>query len=89
MYIPNTFSPNGDLINDKFNAKGSDITEYKMMIFNRWGELFYETKTLDGGWNGYYKGVVAKNDVYVYRINYRTKCSTRLITKIGHVTLYR
>jgi len=89
LYFPNTFTPNNDLLNDKFNGKGADIIQYKLMIFNRWGELIYDTNTLDGGWDGKYKGTVVKNDVYVYKVNYKTKCDTSMQTRIGHVTVYR
>ncbi len=89
LYFPNTFTPNGDLLNDKFNGKGTDIISYRLMIFNRWGELFYETQTLDGGWDGKHNNMPVPNDVYVYKVNYKSKCSKKVVTKIGHVTIVR
>ena len=60
------------------------------MIFNRWGELCFETKSLDNAWDGRYAGTVTMNDLYVWKVNYKTKCSAdETITKIGHVTLVK
>jgi gliding motility-associated-like protein len=71
LYVPNTFTPNGDMFNDVFMAKGVNIDEFEMLIFNRWGELIYCTNDLDSGWNGIYEGVPSQIDVYVYRITFR------------------
>jgi len=70
LYIPNAFTPDGDGINDIFKAQGIDIEDFRMEIFNRWGELIFESNSMDIGWNGsspnedYY----APADVYPYRI---------------------
>jgi len=70
IYVPNAFTPDGDGINDLFKAQGVDIVEFKMEIFNRWGELIYVSNSIENGWNGsspdndYY----APADSYPYRI---------------------
>lgn len=71
LYVPNTFTPNGDGFNDIFAAKGVNIKEFEMLIFNRWGELIYSADDIDDGWNGFYDGVLSQIDVYVYRIIFR------------------
>jgi len=70
VYIPNTFTPNDDNINDVFNVKGLGLkTEgYVMDIFDRWGTLIYTTKDINKGWDGTVKGVKAADGVYIYSV---------------------
>jgi gliding motility-associated-like protein len=90
LWFPNSFTPNENGLNDKFEAKGADITFFHLMIFDRWGELIYETEKLDEGWDGFYKGKLSQQDVYVWKVKYKTLCSEDEIhTRIGHVTLVR
>jgi gliding motility-associated-like protein len=71
FYIPNSFSPNGDGINDIFQPKGHNILEYNLLIYNRWGELIFESNNILYGWDGYYKDYIVQDDVYVYYIVYK------------------
>lgn len=72
VYIPNTFSPNGDGRNDVFYPMSSTtITLKSLRVFNRWGQMVYERNNLNtndpsGGWNGTFKGAALTPDVYVY-----------------------
>ncbi|MFI5187072.1 MAG: PKD domain-containing protein [Chitinophagales bacterium] len=74
FFIPNTFSPNNDGINDRFYLRGTGLFRVNsMMIFNRWGEVVFENKNFQvndplAGWDGMYKGKKATADVYVYQI---------------------
>ena len=71
LVIPNAFSPNGDLLNDVFHVLGTNITEFSMSIFDRWGQKVYETKSsnINDGWNGLYpNGEAAEIGVYVYQL---------------------
>jgi gliding motility-associated-like protein len=69
FYIPNAFTPDGDGKNDVFNGKGTNIAEYEMLIFNRWGELVFSTNSLDYSWDGTYKASTEPLiDVYVYKV---------------------
>ena len=74
FFIPNTFSPNGDGVNDVFYLRGSGLFRINsLMIFNRWGEIVFEKKNLSindplGGWDGSHNGKKAKPDVYIYQI---------------------
>ena len=88
IYIPNSFSPNGDGINDNFVILGEDITQFKIMIFNRWGEKLYESNSIDKTWDGTYKGKLSKTDTYVWRIVY-SDVNTSRQEVIGHVNLLR
>jgi len=88
LYVPNAFTPNSDGYNDLFMAKGTHILEYEMMIFDRWGELVYTSQNLNNGWDGTYKGDPAKEDVYVYKIKYKTN-ESEVLTKEGHLSLLK
>ena len=52
LYVPNAFTPDGDGLNDIFKAEGLDIVKFNMKIFNRWGELIFESDDINNGWNG-------------------------------------
>ena len=66
IYFPNVFTPNQDRNNELFDIKGYNIKSFHMLIYNRWGELIYETYSLDNKWDGYYEGRPVQQDVYVY-----------------------
>ena len=71
LYIPNSFTPQGDEINDIFLPKGLGIKNYELKIFSRWGEHFFTSIDLNIGWNGttYKNYKIAQAGVYVYLIN--------------------
>jgi len=67
LYIPNCFTPNGDGLNETFRVfAGNNCNAYKLLIYNRWGELVFETDDLLKGWDGIYKGNLVPCDVYPY-----------------------
>jgi gliding motility-associated-like protein len=89
VYIPNSFTPNGDGLNDRFTGYGENFTSFRLMVFNRWGELIFET-TDPNGWDGFYAGQRAKGDVYVYKLTYTSSCTGgKFVDRLGHVTLIR
>lgn len=70
IYIPNTFTPNGDNINDVFRVLGHDIRSFKIFIFNRWGETVYQSESMDDVWDGSHQGAehYVPDGQYVYRV---------------------
>jgi gliding motility-associated-like protein len=70
-YVPNSFSPNDDDINDIFSVKASLINEFEITIFNRWGQQIYRSFDIDNGWDGSYGENLAPQGVYLYTITYR------------------
>lgn len=88
LYVPNTFSPNGDGINDTFGAWGTEIDTYKLYVFNRWGEQIYTTDKMGVFWDGTYNGVDSPIDTYVWRIDVSELAGARR-TLYGHVNLVR
>jgi gliding motility-associated-like protein len=70
IYVPNAFTPlNRDGINDLFVPVGRNITSMHLFIYNRWGELLFESNN-STGWDGTFRSQSMPADVYVYRINY-------------------
>jgi len=68
IYIPNSFTPNGDSRNDVFEIKLQNITDLKVVIYDRWGQQIYYSNDPNFQWDGSYHGRRAQNDVYVYVI---------------------
>jgi len=87
ILIPNAFAPEQPQDNI-FLALTSGVISYKMQIFNRWGELIFETTNADAGWDGYYRGKLSKQDVYVWKIGAEFMNGERY-RGVGNVTLLR
>ncbi|MFN8283403.1 MAG: gliding motility-associated C-terminal domain-containing protein [Chitinophagales bacterium] len=89
IYVPSAFSPNGDGINDCFKIVSPPrLTNYKMVIFDRWNEKVFEANNTTDCWNGMYKGGEAQSDSYVYVISYTCYNGAQLYKK-GVVTLLK
>ncbi|HPQ08916.1 MAG TPA: PKD domain-containing protein [Bacteroidia bacterium] len=88
VFVPNTFTPNGDGNNDVLYVRGYLINEVYFAVYNRWGELVFETNDKHKGWDGKYKGRDA--DVGVFGYYLKAKCPNgKEIFKKGNVTLIR
>ncbi len=90
IFAPNAFTPNNDKINDNFIVVSEGITSdnYALSIFDKWGNLIYETNTPNGIWDGNTKSSPAPADVYVYQLQYKDEWGNVQHT-IGSVTLIR
>jgi gliding motility-associated-like protein len=80
FYMPNAFSPNGDGLNDLFRPVITDYLEMNFKIYNRWGELIYESFD-DRGWDGQYKGKPVEKGTYMYFIYMKDTNGTPLYFK--------
>ena len=88
VFIPNTFTPNGDGKNDVLFVRGNSISELYFAVYNRWGEMIFETKDIKKGWDGIYKNKKADPAVFAWYLN--AKCfNGEEIKKKGNVTLIR
>ena len=91
IYIPNSFTPNGDGINDIFTLEVTGSEKFSIRIFNRWGEMVYESFDPKEGWNGrilnYFEP--APEGLYTYQVVVRTIKHARDIKKHGTITLIR
>ena len=67
LYIPNTFTPNGDGKNDFFAAEGTFVNTFEMSIYDRWGILVTKLDNITKVWDGSKNGSAAPEDVYVYK----------------------
>jgi gliding motility-associated-like protein len=94
VFVPNTFTPNGDNINDMFFAYGSDlVTILSMRIYDRWGEEIYFAENISAldpslGWDGSYRGQSVNEGVYVYMLEVLLEEGVRQHVK-GNVTVIR
>lgn len=91
VYIPNSFSPNGDGLNDAFIVAGPEASDFELAVFDRWGVESYRTLDPFKGWDGNVGGAEAPQDVYVYVVTYQDRCNANntAVTQRGHVTLIR
>lgn len=88
IYVPNAFTPNGDAMNNTFQAVTNNVNTFEMLIFNRWGEIVYSTSSIDHQWDGTYNGYRVPDDVYVWQIVY-TDLRNNEYELRGHVTVLR
>ncbi len=86
LYVPNVFTPNGDGLNDVFNIPYSNITEFNIKLFNRWGEQLFQSGDIEKSWDGTFGGKEVSDGVYVYVIT--AKGTDKIeYNKRGHVTV--
>jgi gliding motility-associated-like protein len=88
IFVPNTFTPNGDGSNDILFVRGRHITDLEFMVFNRWGEKVFETRDRNIGWDGTYNGMDVDPAVFVYHLTAWCLDGQRYFTK-GNVTVVR
>ncbi len=73
LYVPTAFSPNGDGKNDVFKPSyGENITNYRLLVYNRWGEKIFESTNMNDGWDGKYKRILQPEGIYTWMIGYNT-----------------
>ena len=90
IYIPNSFTPNGDGLNDIFNIKTLyEFSDYKLTIFNRWGDMVFDSDDVNKGWDGTYKGKFVTYGVYVYQLTATIKDTGEQRKITGRVTVVR
>lgn len=86
--FPNAFSPDGDGLNDVFNFKSRYVTAVKMKIYNRWGELVYQTNEVDRGWDGTINGKPAPLGAYIHHTELTDDMGITFV-KSGEIILIR
>jgi len=89
FYTPNSFTPNGDGLNDIFSVSNTGLGDFKGRIYNRWGALIYEWDSAIGGWDGKTKGKNAPEGVYYFIIEASDLCRSVSYEKSGAITLFR
>ena len=94
FYIPNAFTPDADQFNETFQpifVSGYDPYDFHLMIFNRWGELIFESYDASKGWPGTYGefGELVQDGVYTWRVIFKESMSDKQHEHMGHVTLLK
>lgn len=94
IFIPNTFTPNGDGRNDVWLPVGNNIGEYEMYVFDRWGGVVFHSTDVNTGWDGTINGQQVPNEVYAFRVIYRLIENTDghlgfEQSRLGHVQVLR
>lgn len=93
-YVPNSFTPDGNTLNQVFKpiiTSGIDPYDYEMKIFNRWGEVMFESHNPAVGWEGTYGegGKVVQDGVYSWKISYRKTYSAEKVVIAGNLNLLK
>ena len=88
VFVPNAFTPNDDKLNETFLAYGENIKSFAMMIYDRWGQVVFESSDINTGWNGKLNNQKLRQGLYVWRITF-SKDGKLFKTKKGTVFLVR
>ena len=88
LFVPNIFSPDGNGVNDVLFVDGKNIQEVNLQVYNRWGNLVFESNSLSKGWDGTYQGQPVNQGVFVYLVTGRYKDGEEFEQK-GTITLIR
>lgn len=90
LAIPNAFTPNGDGVNDFFAPiRQCPFPAYRLQVFNRWGQLVFETEDAEKGWDGTSNGQPAPSEVYFYQLSYQEFEGEPAERRQGDVVLLR
>lgn len=90
VMVPNSFTPNDDERNDFFYpVLQCDYSYYSMTVYDRWGNTVFYTNSINGRWDGRFKGNLCPDDIYVYKIETIEKGSDKKQVRNGHISLFR
>jgi trimeric autotransporter adhesin len=94
FYVPNTFTPDHDSFNETFLpifTSGYDPYNYTLLIFDRWGEVVFESHNAEVGWKGTYgpDNIVVQDDTYTWKISFKLKMNNQVKTIVGHVNVLK
>ena len=92
FYIPNAFTPDGDEKNNVFKpiiTSGVDIFNYNFVIFNRWGQIIWESMNTNTGWDGTYDNKPCQDGVYTWKLRYKNPKNDEIREFYGSFTLIR
>jgi gliding motility-associated-like protein len=95
FYVPNTFTPDNDNFNESFQpvfTSGFEPLDFNLLIFNRWGEVVFESNDASIGWNGTYgleSGEIVKDGTYVWKLEFKETMSDKRHVHTGHVNVLK
>ncbi len=91
-WVPNCFTPDGNEHNQLFGpvmSEGYDINGFQFLVFNRWGEIVWESQDPNGRWDGLYQGRICTDGVYIWKLTFNVFGNDGKITDHGHLTILR
>ena len=91
-YVPNAFTPDGDEFNQIFLpvfTSGFDPYDYNFQVFNRWGEILFESNNYETGWDGTYAGKLVQEGIYTWQIEFKTSRNDERKTIYGHLNVLK
>ncbi len=92
FYVPNSFTPDGDKFNEEFLpifTSGFDPYKFNLLIFNRWGEILFESNNPSIGWDGTYGGNIMPTGTYIWQITFEVSQVDKPESHRGHVNILR
>lgn len=89
LYIPNSFTPDANGVNEVFRVYGTNIDAITVDIYDRWGELIHTIHGFNEYWDGTYKGMPCQFGTYVWKIEYTDIVKDIILSKTGHVNIIR
>jgi gliding motility-associated-like protein len=91
-WVPNCFTPDGNEHNQLFGpvmVDGFDINEFEFIIFNRWGNVVWESQDPNGKWDGTYQGKMCTDGIYIWKLKFNVFGDDDKITDHGHLSIIR
>ena len=92
FYIPNSFTPNGDERNNTFKpviTSGVDLFNYSFYIYNRWGQVIWESYNPEYGWDGTFNNIMCQDGIYTWKLKFKTPKTDEIKEFMGSLTLMR
>lgn len=91
LYVSNTFTPNNDQFNNRWRPyiEGIDIQNFHLVLFNRWGEIIWESYNPSSSWDGTYNNQVVKDGTYIWKIEFKEIMTDNRHTHVGHVNVLK
>lgn len=92
VFVPNAFTPDGNQFNETFKPiidGDYNPYDYSLLLFNRWGEIVFESRNADIGWDGTFNQAVVQDGVYVWKLHVSSLDGTIEKDLTGHVTLLK
>lgn len=88
IFSPNAFTPNGDGTNETFQLKGEGVTDFLLIIYDRWGREIFRSYSLNHSWDGTFQGEAVQEGVYIWKMEAGFNSGSR-VERGGTVTLIR
>lgn len=89
LYAPNAFSPNGDNDNETWGVERAFVKDYSIDLYNRWGQLIFQSTNTQERWDGTFKGTAVPQGVYFYKMRFTGYNDRKVFEKLGSITVVR